>query len=217
MRVASRSFQNLDTLEEELVGGFGVTESPDLAVGTVGRGSGTNDVLECRGDRHRPKISVADYFHGGKPVLHLCRMAGEKRPRSRPGQSGRRGPLALARGALQFYLEGQAPCRSPRRGVEALPMPERCLPVIWTSRWEATCDSAACMLPAEARQTHFLERECHSVSFRRLRTSRRKRPVGCVPTAAVSNRSKTVSLLDHLVGAGEQRRPYVEAERLRCG
>jgi hypothetical protein len=35
-----------------------------------------------------------------------------------------------------------------------------------------------------------------------------------VPKAAVSNRSKADNLFDHLVGAGEQRRRHVEAERL---
>jgi hypothetical protein len=38
-----------------------------------------------------------------------------------------------------------------------------------------------------------------------------------VPEAAVSNRSKTVTLFDHLVGGGEQRRWHFEAKRLGGG
>src|SRR5262249_57187824 len=39
------------------------------------------------------------------------------------------------------------------------------------------------------------------------------RHVRFVPEVAVSTRSKTVALFDHLVGAGEQRRRHFEAER----
>src|SRR5262245_29055743 len=40
------------------------------------------------------------------------------------------------------------------------------------------------------------------------------RHVAQVPEPAVSNRSRTASLLDHLVGAGDQRRWHLQTERL---
>jgi hypothetical protein len=46
-------------------------------------------------------------------------------------------------------------------------------------------------------------------------SSRTSSEVRVVPEAAVSNRSKTVALFDHLVGAGEQLVWNLEAERLR--
>src|SRR5262249_62204843 len=113
----------------------------------------------------------------------------------------RRGPRAARRPRSRGVGgSGASSCKIPRqkkslqKGVLCVTenLARRC------RRWVKIChcDDVRCMtvLPPKA-EVH--PRSCY---------------VAQVPKAAVSNRSKTVALFDHLIGAGEQRRWHFEAE-----